>query len=129
MSKKRKTKSLKRKTPRVKGLKDAVTICKKKKAEDVVILDMRKLCSFTEYFVIASGESTVQIKAILNEIIKSLKKKKVKINHTEGREGGRWVILDAGHFVVHLFVKELREFYDLELLWADAPRQKLGLAP
>lgn len=95
----------------------------------MVILDMRKLCSFTEYFVIASGESTVQIKAILNEIIKSLKKKKVKINHTEGREGGRWVILDAGHFVVHLFVKELREFYDLELLWADAPRQKLGLAP
>ena len=112
--------------PRVKGLKDTVSICTDKKAEDIVIMDMRKLCSFTEYFILASGESTVQIKAILNEIVKNFKKKKVRINHVEGRKEGRWVILDAGRFVVHLFTKELREFYNLELLWADVPKLSLS---
>ncbi len=117
---------MKGKTPRVRGLKEAVSLCISKKAEDVVILDMRKLSSFTEYFVIASGESTVQTRAIANAIEEKLKKKDVKVYHSEGREGGRWILLDAGRFIVHLFLKEAREFYNLELLWADTPRVEIN---
>jgi len=87
---------------------------------------MRKLCGFTGYFIIASGESTVQIKAIANAIIERLKKKKVKINHTEGRKEGQWILVDVGQFIVHLFVKELRELYNLEVLWGDAPKIDIG---
>jgi ribosome-associated protein len=111
---------------RVKGLKEAVAACVTKKAEDVVMLDMRKLCSFTEYFIIASGESSVQTKAIANAVTEKLKKENIKIYHNEGREQGNWIVLDAGRFIIHLFLKEMREFYNLELLWADAPKVNYG---
>ena len=111
---------------RVKGLKEAVAVCLAKKAGDMVILDMRKLSNFTDYFVIASGDSTSQTRAIAEAIEERFKKKKLKLYHSEGREEGRWILLDAGHFVIHLFLKEVREFYNLELLWADAPRVKVN---
>lgn len=109
---------------RVKGLKEAVAVCLAKKAGDMVILDMRKLSNFTDYFVIASGDSTIQTRAIAEAIEERFKKKKLKLYHIEGREEGRWILLDAGHFVIHFFLKEVRDFYNLELLWADAPRVK-----
>jgi ribosome-associated protein len=111
---------------RVKGLKEAVSTCLAKKAEEVVILDMRKLSNFTDYFVIASGDSTIQTRAIAEAIEENFKKKKLKLYHMEGGEEGRWILLDAGHFIVHLFLKEVRDFYNLEVLWADAPRVPLS---
>lgn len=113
-------------TPKVKGLKDAVAVCIEKKAEEVVILDMRKLCNFTEYFVIGSGDSTIQTRSIASAIQERLKKKKVRVDHMEGYEEGRWIILDVGRFIIHLFLREARAFYNLELLWADAPRIEYG---
>lgn len=98
-------------------------ICISKKATDVAILDMRKLSGFTEYFVIASGEATVQTKAIALAILEKLKKKGIRIYHNEGYEDGKWIVLDAGRFIIHLFLKDARKFYNLELLWADAPKR------
>jgi ribosome-associated protein len=116
---------LKAKIPKVKGLKEIIDICESKKAEDMVILDMRKCVSFTEYFVIASAESAIQARAVITAIEEKLKKKHI-VYHTEGYEEGNWILLDMGHIIVHLFLKELREFYNLELLWLDAPRVKYG---
>ena len=96
-----------------------------KKASDVVMLDMRKLTGFTDYFLICTGDTDVQIRAIADAIIGDLKKRKVRALHVEGYEEARWVLLDYGDVVVHIFHPELREFYQLEKLWADAPKKTI----
>lgn len=94
-----------------------------KKAVDLKVLDLRPIASFTEFFVIASGTNQRQVQAISDEINEQLKKqmnrRPVRI---EGYSTGEWVLLDYGDFVVHLFDKDAREFYDLERLWRDAGR-------
>ena len=91
-----------------------------KKSADVVVLDMRELVSFTDYFMICSGETALQIRAIAGAIIQELKKKKVMAWHVEGYEEAKWVLLDYGDVVIHIFHTEMRQFYQLEKLWADA---------
>lgn len=98
-----------------------------KKALDSITLDLRKITSVADYFFICSGESTTQVKAIADGIAEKLKNKKVRLWHDEGREGARWILLDYGAIIVHVFFKETREFYNLEGLWADAPQVTLGL--
>jgi ribosome-associated protein len=90
-----------------------------KKAQDVVIMNLRGLSSVTDYFVICSGDSDVQIKAIADEIKDGLAKKGVSVWH---REVGspNWVLLDYVDVVVHVFHKHTRPFYNLEKLWGDA---------
>jgi len=92
------------------------------KAAVVVVLDLRGISSATDYFVLATGQSDVQVKAIGNHIIGALKEQDVRPAHIEGLEGGRWVLVDYIDFVVHVFHPGAREFYQLEVLWGDAPR-------
>ena len=93
-----------------------------KNARDVVIMDMRELLVITDAFVIASGTSDRQVKTIAEEIERAVKDLGVKPVRREGEREGRWILLDFVDFVAHVFLHEEREYYDLERLWADAPR-------
>ncbi len=91
-----------------------------KKGYDVKILDLRKLTSIADYFVICSADSDIQVKAIADEIDMKLSKKGIKCLHKEGELALNWVLLDYFDVVVHVFRKETREYYGLEKLWGDA---------
>ncbi|WP_199738968.1 ribosome silencing factor [Corallococcus sp. CA054B] len=99
-----------------------------KKATDVVILDMRGMTSYADYIVIASGESDRQVSAMAENVQVQLKQEAQPLRpiSTEGLETGQWVLLDYDDVVAHLFNGEVRAFYDLDGLWADAPREKLS---
>jgi ribosome-associated protein len=100
-----------------------------KKALDVVILDVRGMTSYADYFVIASGESDRQVSAMAENVQVQLKTPEEGGNRpigTEGLETGQWVLLDYGEVVAHLFLTDLRAHYDLEGLWADAAREKVA---
>jgi len=92
-----------------------------KKGYDVKILDLRELANFSDFFVICSADSDTQVKAIADEIDKSLKDEGIKCWHKEGYMALTWVLLDYIDVVVHIFKKEAREFYNIEKLWGDAP--------
>ncbi len=92
------------------------------KAHGVMILDLRAISTATDYFVLASGTSDVQVKAIADHVVVVLKKQGVRPQHVEGLRGGRWVLVDYVDFVVHVFHPQARDFYQLEKLWGDAPR-------
>lgn len=93
-----------------------------RRGREVVLLDLRELTSATDYFVIASGESDIQVKAIADRIEDRLEEEKdVRPWHVEGLRNARWVLLDYVDFVVHVFHHEARDYYDLERLWGDAP--------
>jgi len=99
-----------------------VRIALETKAEDVVVLDVRGLASFTDYFVIMSGRSTRHVQGLAEAIEGELSAKRVNSKHSEGLQEGMWVLSDFGDVVVHVFYHEKRSFYDLEGLWHDAPR-------
>ena len=90
-----------------------------KKALDIKIIDVRKLTSLTDFFVICSSESEPQTRAITDNIYKHMKKTGIKAWHIEGYENLDWVLLDYINIVVHIFSKKSRSYYDLERLWAD----------
>lgn len=90
------------------------------KANDVVVLDLRKVTDMTDCFVIASGTSDTHVRSVGEHVIAELKKEGIQVHHVEGLEQGRWVLLDYVDFVVHLFHPTLRSFYQLERLWSDA---------
>ena len=96
-----------------------------KKGFDVVLLDLRELTSFADFFVICSGDSDTQVKAIADEVDRGLRDEGIKCWHREGYQALSWVLLDYVDVVVHVFKKEAREFYSLEKLWGDAPVEKL----
>ena len=101
----------------------ALHCASEKKAANLTVIDLREIASFTEFFVVASGGNQRQVQAISDEINERLKKdlnsRPVRI---EGYASGEWVLLDYGDFIVHVFEKNAREFYDLERLWRDAKR-------
>ncbi len=88
----------------------------------MVLLDTRQACSFTDYIVICSGESDRQLDAIQNEITKSLGKESVKLYRGEGDSESGWILMDYLDVVIHIFSKEMRNFYDLENVYEKAPR-------
>ena len=92
------------------------------KAADLVLLDVRGLASFTGYFLIMSGRSTRHVQGLAEAIEEEVRSKRANTKHNEGLQDGRWVLLDLGDVVVHVFYHEVRSFYDLEGLWHDAPR-------
>lgn len=92
-----------------------------KKGTNIKVLDLRKVTGITDFFVISSASSDVQIKAISDHIIKEAKKKGEKVWHNEGTMSLNWVLLDFVDVVVHIFNEETRRFYNLEGLWGDAP--------
>jgi ribosome-associated protein len=92
-----------------------------KQAGDVVVLDVRDLIVITDYFVIASGSTDRQVRAVAEEIEHSLRGHGFRPVRREGQREGRWVLLDFVDFVAHVFRQDDREYYGLERLWADAP--------
>ncbi len=93
-----------------------------KKAEDVVVLDVKKQSSFAHYFIITHGNTDRHVNAIAENIMSEMKKKGEPVWQCEGLREAKWVLLDFGSVVVHVFIKELREFYALERLWGDAKK-------
>lgn len=100
----------------------AAELALEKKASDVVVLDLRGLSSATDYFLLATGASDTQIKAVSDHIIDELKKEGSRPTHVEGLGGGQWTLVDYVDLVVHVFHPTSRGYYQLELLWGDAPR-------
>lgn len=93
-----------------------------KKAEDVTVLDVRGLTSYADYFVVVTADSDRQASAIADHLEETMKKLGVSKVGVEGYETGRWILVDYGDVVAHVMNRESRDFYDLEGLWADAPR-------
>jgi ribosome-associated protein len=96
------------------------TAAAEKKAQNIKLLNISDLSSITDYFVVCSGNSIIQVKAIADEIEDKMKLKEFEASHREGYQTARWILLDYGNVIVHVFHKEDREFYDIERLWADA---------
>ena len=104
----------------------AIRSASEKKAFDMIALDLRNIASFTEFFVIASGANQRQVQAIADGVDEQLKKQMNKRPvRTEGYNAAEWVLLDYGDFVIHIFNKESRDFYDLARLWRDARKVEL----
>jgi ribosome-associated protein len=93
-----------------------------KKAQDVILLEISNVVSYADYFLICSGRSVIQVKAITEAIEQRLKEHRILPLHTEGLTEGRWVLLDYDELIVHIFLEETRYFYNLERLWSDVPR-------
>lgn len=108
-----------------KAIKTAISTALDKKAENIVVLGVKKIVSYADYFLILSGNSARQNQGIFDSIIESLKKLKKKPLHVEGVERGEWILLDYGSFIIHIFSPKARRYYDLESLWGDAERMKI----
>ena len=100
-------------------------LAENRKAEDIVVLDVRDLCSVTEYFVIVSGTSEPHLRAIVEEITEKLRDEhEIRPKAVDGNFPTAWVVLDYFDVIVHVMRQDVRERYDLEALWGDAPRVK-----
>ena len=107
----------------------AVRAALDKKAQDVVVLDLRHTPAFTDFFVLCSGQNQRQVKAIVDAIEETLRAAKVKPAHIEGYDRAEWVLMDYFNFIVHVFAPQTREFYSLERLWGDAERIEVSDDP
>ena len=96
-----------------------------KKASDVLLIDVRGLTSIADYFVVMSGSAGPQLRAIADSVEGDLRKQGVKPISIEGYSSGNWLLIDFGDVVAHVFEPEMRGYYDLEGLWADAPRERI----
>ncbi|HEX3184948.1 MAG TPA: ribosome silencing factor [Pyrinomonadaceae bacterium] len=103
----------------------ALHAASEKKAIDPVVLDLREIASFTDYFVIVGGQNERQVQAISDEIYEQLKKAGESAARVEGYKTAEWILLDFGDFVVHVFEQKARKFYDLERLWRESKRVDL----
>lgn len=100
----------------------ALHAASEKKALEPVVLDLREIASFTDYFVIVSGANERQVQAISDEVYETLKKSGHAAARVEGYKTAEWILLDYGDFVVHVFEQKARKFYDLERLWRESKR-------
>src|SRR5712691_5389385 len=96
-----------------------------KKAINVILLDLREIASFTDYFVITSGTNERQVQAISDEVFETLKKAGTPPARIEGYKSAEWILLDFGDFIFHVFDEKARKFYDLERLWRESKRVQL----
>ena len=103
----------------------ALHAASEKKALEPVVLDLREIASFTDYFVIVSGANERQVQAISDEVYETLKKSGHAAARVEGYKTAEWILLDYGDFVVHVFEQKARKFYDLERLWRESKRVEL----
>ncbi len=104
------------------ALRLAVEATRDKKALDIVVLDLRGIASFTDYFLLCTGGSHRQLETIADEIEEKLKETKRRPSHIEGYPRGDWILMDYVDFVVHIFTPMSRSYYNLERLWGDAKR-------
>lgn len=106
-------------------LRIAIKASLEKKADDVVVLDLRGLASFTDFFLLCTGKSNRQLRTIADAIEEALLKKRVRPGHMEGYPHGDWLLMDYVDFIVHVFTPRSRSHYDLERLWGDAGRLQI----
>lgn len=99
----------------------AAGLALERKAQDVLAMDLRSIATATDFFLLATGNSDIQVQAIAEHVIDELKKESVRPSHVEGLQEGRWILIDYFDFVIHVFHPSAREFYQLEVLWGDAP--------
>ena len=99
----------------------AVKAADSKRAEDILALDVREVSLLEDYFMICSANSERQMNAIKEEIIDKEEENNYEVKRIEGKEGGKWILIDLGDLIVHVFHAPEREFYNLEKLWSDAP--------
>jgi ribosome-associated protein len=92
----------------------------------LAILDLRGLCSFADHFLIASADSARQVRAIADRVEERLSELNVRMSHREGLGESQWILLDYHDVIIHIFDDRTREFYDLERLWGDAPKEQLA---
>ena len=104
----------------------AVAAAESKQAVNLVVLDLRKTAGFTDFFVIASGNNSRQVRAIADAVMESLARKGAKPAYVEGYDQSDWILLDYFDFIVHVFGSERRLFYDLERLWGNADRIEIA---
>ena len=97
-----------------------------KKARDIRLLKTRDITVLADYFVICTASSTTQVKTLADEVTRVLTEQGETPLRTEGYRGGGWVLVDFGCVVMHIFLKEVREFYSLERLWGDAPEEDIS---
>ena len=110
-------------------IKAAVIAAQDKQAEEIQILELSAITSFTDYFIIMHGNSSKQLNALSDWIERSLRKLQVKPLSIEGKKNAEWVLMDYGSFIIHIFTKGKRGFYALERLWADVPKLDLPAEP
>lgn len=96
-----------------------------RKASDVLALDLRGISSATDFFLIGTGNSDIQVRAIAEHVLEEMEREGWGADHVEGLERARWVLLDFIDFVIHIFHPSARDFYQLESLWGDAPRREI----
>ncbi len=99
----------------------AVRAADAKHAVDIMALDVREISLLADYFVICSGNNERQINAIVDDIIEQEQKAQVEVKRVEGKDGGKWILIDLSDVIVHVFSSSERSFYNLEKLWSDAP--------
>ena len=92
-----------------------------RKGTKITVLELEDLTTLTDYFVVGTGASRVQTQAMADNIADELKKEGIRPNRIEGLNEGRWVLMDYGQVIIHIFQEDERGFYGLERLWADAP--------
>ena len=107
----------------------AIAAADDKKADDVVLLDLRQAAGFADYFLICSGGNPRQIRAIADAIMEALVSDGARPAHVEGYQRSEWILLDYFDFVVHVFSAQMRAFYGLERLWGNAERVEIPLTP
>jgi ribosome-associated protein len=91
-----------------------------KKATNIEAINVAEQTSLAEYFVVASCQSTVQVRACVDEVEEKMEEAGFQVNHKEGYRGGSWILMDYGDVIVHVMQQEMREFYAIERLWDDA---------
>jgi len=104
------------------GAKIAVKASQAKKGENIVIMDLSSLSSFTDLFIIVNGNSSRQNITIYENVAFELKKENIKPLSIEGKENAEWILMDYGSFIIHVFLNDVREYYSLEKLWGDCPK-------
>lgn len=109
------------------AVKIAAQAASEKKATEIVALDLSEVASFTEYFLICTGNNARQVAAIAESVEDQLRKAGRRPLHSEGYSSAEWVLLDYGDFIVHVFGSASRRFYDLERLWRDAKKVELNV--
>jgi ribosome-associated protein len=97
-----------------------------KKAKDLIILKVKELSAFADYFIIVSGTSDRQVRAIATAIQENLKKAEILPLGIEGEAAGQWILMDYNDVIIHIFLDTVRTFYDLERLWSEAPRMAVA---
>ncbi|MEA4902307.1 ribosome silencing factor [Desulfitobacterium sp.] len=103
-----------------KQLQDALKVIEEKKGHDPILLNLQGISTVTDYFLIVTGNTTTQVKAITDNLLEKLPKCGVSVLHVEGLPEAKWVLIDAGDLVIHVMIPDQRDFYHLERLWGDA---------